>query len=114
MKYIKKFEFEAHTEDRYWKVSLDSPEYEISINKIVRGEDNRKKFLNKLVLLRGLYPDSKYFYLAEDNPRDSEKNITYHHSKFPFEHFIFMGKVNITKDEIDKWYMESDAEKYNL
>jgi len=128
MKHIKKFEASSaslsseflgdYTPDRYWKISLSSPEYEISINKVVKNENYKKNYLTKLVLLKGLYPDSKYFYLLEDNGTaeyGSDKiTISYHNSKTPYGNAAFMGKVEVTKEEIDEWWLEHDMEKYNL
>ena len=114
MKYIKLFEDSMESEpepDRYWKVKLSSPEYEISIDKIGMKGSERKKFLNKLVLFKGLYPDSKYFYIAET---EYYSEPTYSYSQYPFSHVTFEGVIKITQEELDEWNMEHDAEKYNL
>lgn len=114
MKHLKYFENNKKSE--IWMVPTKKPDFNIAINKIDAGKafdwlggNNEDKYV--LLHYDDHFPGGKKcrdnwtFSSIDSANYDGIKYISYPE---------FMGNVEITKDDIEDYYTEKEAEKYNL
>jgi hypothetical protein len=119
MKYIKKFENLNDTQI-FYLIETKMPNFEIALNKIKMSEKWKKHCLtnvysfieyygyDKILLIvsigKDIYDTLNYSYMPY-----SEKNMSYYNKLCKY-----MGEVEITPEDIEKYELEKKSEKYNL
>ncbi len=122
MKHIKKFEnIDEHVnaEGKFWEINTDEPYFEISLNKLGFNEELKERIYdmnNYSIKNSGLV----YIYIIKTNLSYIGTSVTWSHvTDFRKDTAIengnkYMGKVEITEDDIRKWELINKAKKFNL
>jgi len=122
MKYIKKYEnIDEHVnaEGKFWEINTDEPYFEISLNKLGFDEELKEKIYgmnNSYIKNSGLV----YIYIIKTNLSYLGTSVTWSHvTDFIKDTAIengnkYMGKVEITEDDIKKWNLIKKTQKFNL
>jgi len=114
MKYLKKFET-IRFPFIYWKVPTKEPDIFIAISKLkgctIKKEDLYSSRSEYLQTVKPDYPG--YFFIIHNLQQDSwfwmdsiENQIS--------DNLKYKGEVKITVKDVEKYYLEQDANKYNL
>ena len=115
MKYIKTYEKNKSLE-RYWKVRMGVPYFEISLEKIgvpysrfaylnygskdfQKGYDVNGRTKHILILIDNESSSGWGWNLVEDGVDKDQ---------------IYMGEVEVTEEDIEMWKLKNDANKYNV
>ena len=109
MKYLKLI-----LENEFWKVRTDTPYFEISLEKIGMTKDEQEEYEN-LVISERYFNNRKYFYIGL-KCEGIGSNYYYGFEKSDFKNYIYSGEIEkeITSEDIEKWKLKNDVNKYNL
>jgi len=124
MKYIKKFE--KSNIKNVWVIPIKMPDFEISLRKIGMNDIDIVRWLqhnrNNIFTDRGKFPNIKTISInksVDDNVNDYNV-FTWFPAEITksSEYYIFMGKIEITSEEIKEYYdkieIEKNLKKFNL
>jgi len=115
MKHLKYFET-THKDMyyRYWKIPTTEPYLTISLNKIPNCKINKQDVYRRINSDDALYNDN-YIYIIQDTSSDNN-NLSWYWSddNSKVKYFKYMGEITITDDDIKKYNLENDTNKYNL
>jgi len=110
---FEKFEYDSN---RYWKVRVDTPYFEIALDKLGLDADRKRAFLNH-ESRKEMERFSKYVYIGYDSGDDSTYGEFYYALRKNYwdkQGYEYMGEFKLTKDDLEEWYTKQDAKKYNL
>jgi hypothetical protein len=110
MKYIKQYESEP-TNNKFWKVSTNMPNFEICLYKIGMPEKKIIDFL-KPDNYNDAHKQKNVYVAVEYYPSALNGIWTWDENAYGMANF--MGKVKVTEDDIQRWNLKNNQNKYNL
>ena len=118
MKYIKIFE-NSKEEGKFWKINTDEPYFEISLNKLKFDDFLKQQIYD---MNNGYIKNSGWIFIYVIDTKTSWMGISTTWSKpSEFRKNIaikngnkYMGEVEVTDDDIKKWELIKNTEKFNL
>ncbi len=110
MKYIKTFE---SVNKKFWKVRTFEPYFTISLQKLGLTDDDIQTFYNEMNQ-NHIKQHSFIYVFYHIKPGREIGDWVYSTDFLNDDNFSFMGGVDITKEDIDKYNIKKDANKFNL
>jgi len=112
MKYIKTYE-SVYDEGKYWKIRLDTPYYEISLDKIGMSYKEQTGYLD--INYIKTYSDlTDVMYIGTGTVKHGTDYYWASTRRLDFNQFEYMGEPEITENDIKEWNFKNDIKKYNL
>lgn len=103
--------YENINQDRHWKVKTATPEFEISLDKIVVPKDKKLSMLEQKQYAQ--IKEFDYVYVGVDYAKWNSSGIwTWDEDGYGMSRY--MGEIEVTQDDIIKWKFDNDIKIYNL